>query len=67
MARFIEKEEYFYKPLEVIQTIPIFLIEEIITMIPDEWILTKEEAKANRKHIPISAQKNPSKGNRSIY
>ena len=45
MARFIEKEEYFYKPLELIQTIPIFLIEEIITMIPDEWILTKEEAK----------------------
>ena len=33
----------FYETIEYIQTIPIFLIEEIISMIPDEWILTKEK------------------------
>jgi hypothetical protein len=33
------------KQLEDIQTIPIFLIEEIISMIPDEWMLTRLEKK----------------------
>ena len=45
MAHFIEKEECFYQQLEAIGTIPIFLIEEMIAMIPDEWRLTKEEEK----------------------
>ncbi|WP_404330039.1 HipA family kinase [Mesobacillus maritimus] len=46
MASFIESEEEFYKQLEVIQTIPILLIEEIVTLIPDEWGVSKEERKA---------------------
>ena len=45
MARFIKNENGFHKALEEIQTIPIFLIEEIISMIPDEWMVTKEEQK----------------------
>ena len=57
MARFIEEEEYFYKPLELIQTIPIFLIEEIITMIPDEWILMKEEKQIVNTLVNIGAKK----------
>lgn len=46
MARFIENENHFYEQLELIQTIPIFLIEEIVSMIPDEWGVSKEEKKA---------------------
>jgi hypothetical protein len=46
IASFIESEVEFYKQLEVIQTIPILLIEEIVSLIPDEWGVTKEERKA---------------------
>ncbi|MCQ6276774.1 hypothetical protein JMM81_17860 [Bacillus sp. V3B] len=46
MAQFIENENLFFEQLEVIQTIPIFLIEEIVSMIPDEWMVSKEEKKA---------------------
>lgn len=46
MAMFIEDEQEFYEQLELIQTIPILLIEEIVTLIPDEWNVSKEERKA---------------------
>ncbi|UYZ21238.1 HipA family kinase [Mesobacillus jeotgali] len=46
MAAFIEKEEEFIEYLELIKTIPIFLIEEIVSTIPDDWMMTKEEKKA---------------------
>jgi hypothetical protein len=46
MASFIKKEEEFYRQLEVIQTIPILLIEEIVNLIPDEWGVSQEERKA---------------------
>jgi hypothetical protein len=46
MASFIEKEESFAEALELIQTIPIFLIEEIVSVIPDDWNVSKEEKKA---------------------
>ena len=46
MAAFIEKEEAFTEQLKLIETIPIFLIEEIISTIPDDWKVTKEEKKA---------------------
>src|SRR3954451_11246634 len=46
MARFIENENHFFEQLELIQTIPIFLMEEIVSMIPDEWGVSKEEKKA---------------------
>ncbi|GHH96874.1 HipA family kinase [Neobacillus kokaensis] len=46
MALFIEDEQQFYEQLELIQTIPILLIEEIVTLIPEEWNVSKEEKKA---------------------
>lgn len=46
MASFIEDENQLFEQLDIIQTIPIFLIEEIVSMIPDEWMVTKEEKKA---------------------
>ncbi|MBS4199353.1 hypothetical protein KHA93_06775 [Bacillus sp. FJAT-49732] len=58
MAKYIEDENSFYEQLELIQTIPTFLIEEIVSVIPDEWNVTREERKAivstlveRRKHI----------------
>ena len=46
MALFIEKEQDFIDQLELIQTIPILLIEEIVALIPEDWLVTKEEGKA---------------------
>ncbi|WP_077215164.1 HipA family kinase [Bacillus dakarensis] len=45
MARFIRNEEDFHASLEIIQTIPILLIEEIVALIPDDWNVTAEERK----------------------
>lgn len=46
MASFIETEVAFAEALELIQTIPIFLIEEIVSTIPDDWNVSREEKKA---------------------
>ncbi|WHY88444.1 hypothetical protein QNH39_11650 [Neobacillus novalis] len=46
MASFIEEEEPFFEQLDVIQTIPILLIEEIVEVIPDDWNVSKDEKKA---------------------
>ena len=46
IANFIENKEAFAEPMELIQTIPIFLIEEIVSVIPDDWMVSKEEKKA---------------------
>ncbi|WP_102347318.1 HipA family kinase [Bacillus sp. Marseille-P3661] len=46
MSRFVEDEQYFAKQIELIKAIPIFLIEEIVTLIPDDWMMSKEEKKA---------------------
>lgn len=46
MAAFIKDETSFTEQLELIQTIPIFLIEEIVSIIPDDWLVSKEEKKA---------------------
>lgn len=46
MASFTEREDAFSEALELIQTIPIFLIEEIVAVIPEDWQVTKEERKA---------------------
>lgn len=46
MAQFIEDEENFTEQLEIIQTIPTFLIEEIVAVIPDDWMISKEEKDA---------------------
>lgn len=45
MARFIQDENKFSESLELIETIPIFLIEEIVSTIPDDWMVSKEEKK----------------------
>lgn len=46
MALFIEDERVFGEQLELIQTIPVLLIEEIVGLIPDDWNVTREEKKA---------------------
>ena len=46
MACFIEYEQDFYEQLEIIQTLPIHLIEEIVALIPEDWQVTSEEKKA---------------------
>ncbi|WP_071396087.1 HipA family kinase [Bacillus tuaregi] len=46
IADFIQDEKEFFEQVDIIQKIPIFLIEEIVSMIPDEWGVTKEEKKA---------------------
>jgi hypothetical protein len=46
MAGFIEDETQFYEALEIIQTMPILLMEEIVELIPDDWKVSKEEKKA---------------------
>lgn len=46
MARFVEDEHQFTEQLEIIQTIPSLLLEEILSCIPNDWHLAKEERKA---------------------
>ncbi|EKN71131.1 hypothetical protein P9E76_20640 [Schinkia azotoformans] len=46
MTLFIEEEENFSEQLEIIQTIPVLLMEEIVDLIPEEWAVSKEEKKA---------------------
>lgn len=46
MSHFIKEDSAFFVPLELIQTIPIFLIEEIVNLIPDDWQVTEIERKA---------------------
>ena len=45
MAQFIEDEKHFTEQLELIQTMPILLIEEIVALIPDDWGVSMEEKK----------------------
>lgn len=46
MVLFIEDEKNFTDQLEIIQTLPILLMEEIVALIPEDWLVTKEEGKA---------------------
>lgn len=46
IAQFIKDEKNFFEQLEIVQTIPIFLIEEIVNLIPDDWLVSKEEKNA---------------------
>lgn len=46
MARFITDEKEFNEALKLIQMIPILLIEEIVALIPDDWMVSSEERKA---------------------
>jgi hypothetical protein len=57
MVNFIKDEQEFAKYIELIQTIPIFLIEEIVSIIPDDWGITKEEKKAMVSSLVIRRTK----------
>lgn len=46
MAQFIKNEQSFIEHLEIIQTMPILLMEEIVALIPEDWLVSKEEKKA---------------------
>lgn len=46
MAGFIEDEIEFEQHLNIIQTFPVLLLEEIVECIPEDWMVTKEEKKA---------------------
>jgi hypothetical protein len=46
MARFIEDERNFAEQMEIIQTIPTLLLEQIMFMIPDDWSVSKDQKKA---------------------
>ncbi|NDI36051.1 HipA family kinase [Chengkuizengella sediminis] len=45
LASFIPNEKEFLEQIEVIQTIPTLLLEEILSMIPEEWKMSKVEQK----------------------
>ena len=57
MACYIDKEQDFYEQLEIIQTLPIHLIEEIVALIPDDWNVTNEERKAIVSTLVIRRKK----------
>lgn len=65
MAKFIEDKADFQEQVELIQTIPILLMEEIVDLIPDDWDITREEKKAmvtaliksRRKVLPKQIQR----------
>ncbi|MEH7118213.1 hypothetical protein V7128_12425, partial [Neobacillus vireti] len=65
MAKNIMYEESFDEYFELIQTMPIYLIEEIVSVIPDEWMVSDAEKKAivttlvtrRRKILPQLMQK----------
>jgi hypothetical protein len=45
MAKFIQDNEQFKREIDIIQSIPSLLIEEILSLLPEEWMLSKEETK----------------------
>lgn len=51
MAQFVKDESDFYEAMKVIQTIPNFLIEEILSIIPDDWQVSAEEKKILSQYL----------------
>ncbi len=45
MASFIEDERYFAEQLEIIQTIPTLLLEEIVSLTPEDWQISTDHRK----------------------
>ncbi|WP_160646708.1 HipA family kinase [Chengkuizengella marina] len=45
LANYIPNEKKFIEQIEVIQTIPTLLLEEILSLIPEEWKISEEEQK----------------------
>lgn len=46
LAKFVLDEKDFFEAIDTIQKIPIHLLEEIVELIPDEWLESEEEKKA---------------------
>ncbi|MEH7417605.1 HipA family kinase [Neobacillus drentensis] len=46
LAKNIKDEECFREYFDLIETMPIYLIEEIVSVIPDEWMVSAAEKKA---------------------
>lgn len=46
LATFVKDEKEFFEAIETIQKIPIHLIEEIVELIPNEWMMSKKEKEA---------------------
>lgn len=46
MAQFIADDESFQEPLQLVQTMPIFLLEELVQVLPDDWQVSAEERKS---------------------
>ncbi|MEH7514758.1 HipA family kinase [Gottfriedia acidiceleris] len=46
MSQYINSEEEFNEQLQIIQRFPVLLLEEIVEVIPDDWLLSKEDKKA---------------------
>ncbi|WP_088042665.1 HipA family kinase [Bacillus sp. EAC] len=61
MSSYIEDERSFAKQLQIIQTFPVLLLEEIVDLIPDDWLVSKEDKKAlvgrlinrRKKFLPV--------------
>jgi hypothetical protein len=51
MAQFVKDESDFYEAIKVIQMIPNFLIEEIISIIPEDWQVSMEEKKILSQYL----------------
>lgn len=46
MALHIKDEKKFDEQLQIIQSFPVLLLEEIVAVIPDDWMVSKEDKKA---------------------
>ncbi|PEL10495.1 HipA family kinase [Bacillus sp. AFS017336] len=46
MSQYIESEEKFNEQLKIIQRFPVLLLEEIVELTPDDWLLSKDDKKA---------------------
>lgn len=65
MAQFVKNESEFYEAIKVIQMIPNFLIEQIVSIIPDDWKVSGEEKeilsqyliRRRKKLLPSSLKK----------
>ncbi|WP_066057100.1 HipA family kinase [Robertmurraya korlensis] len=51
MAQFVKDESAFYEALKVIQTLPNFLIEEVISLIPEDWQVSEAEKKILSQYL----------------
>lgn len=46
IASFIDHEDQFWEQIDIMQKMPALLIEEIVDLIPEDWLVSKDERKA---------------------